>query len=448
MSSTITSIGGGQQIWNLGNNMINVGNFVELEMQALEMRKTPYNNQKKALTDEKAIYASMKKEFGNFIQMFKDMASFKGNEKATTMSQDGFMTVKASSSAIAGTYTVTVEQIAERHQITTDPTKKINLDDKVGVDDTFKINGKDVQVTKDMTYKDLINKINNGNYGTSAYSLGGQIFLSSTTAGESGQIKLTDGSTKLLENIGLVTSAVNGDGTNVVAHEVTKAKNAEYTINGIKETSTSNIIESLPGVTINLEKVTTEPIKLTIQDSDVQGSIDMIKKMKDEYNKAVSNLDLYAGENGVMQGSNVAFSIQNAMTSIFSYNKDDTYLSSFGIQVDKTGIMTLDEEKLKTAFKENAEGTKQFFFGLNGIGYEMEKKLDKIFGDQGFIGERSKSIDDQVRDIDSKLATIDALNKVQQEAVIAKYSKLESDLAALNSQLQMIQAMTKTEKDD
>ena len=35
--------------------------------------------------------------------------------------------------------------------------------------------------------------------------------------------------------------------------------------------------------------------------------------------------------------------------------------------------MTLDEEKLKTAFKENPESTKQFFFGLNGLGHDTEK---------------------------------------------------------------------------
>ena len=29
--------------------------------------------------------------------------------------------------------------------------------------------------------------------------------------------------------------------------------------------------------------------------------------MKDEYNKAVGNLDLFAGENGAMQGNNISF---------------------------------------------------------------------------------------------------------------------------------------------
>ena len=47
-----------------------------------------------------------------------------------------------------------------------------------------------------------------------------------------------------------------------IAHEITAATNAEYTINGIKDSSTSNKIETIPGLTINLEKKTTEPIKL------------------------------------------------------------------------------------------------------------------------------------------------------------------------------------------
>ncbi len=52
-----------------------------------------------------------------------------------------------------------------------------------------------------------------------------------------------------------------------------------------------------------------------------------------------------------MQGSNVAFSIGNTMSSLFKHSQENNFLFSYGIQVDKTGNMTLDEEKLKTAFK-------------------------------------------------------------------------------------------------
>ncbi|MGI2750039.1 flagellar hook-associated protein 2 [Bacillus cytotoxicus] len=448
MGGTITNVGGRQQIWNLGNNIIDTSNLVNLELQALEMKKTPYANQKQTLTNEKLIYASVKKEFGSFYQIFKDLSAFKGNEKKTAASKDGFLTAQADASAIAGTYTITVEKVAQRHQITTAPanstntTGTIQLDDKIGKDDTFKIGNKDVTVTKDMTYKDVVNKINNGNYGVSVYSLGGHLFFTSTTEGKDGEIKLTDGSNGFLKSIGLI------DSTGAIANEITKPSDAEYTINGIAGTSKSNKISTLPGVTINLEKETAEPITLTIQDSDIKDSINLIKKMKDEYNKAVSSLDLFAGKNGALQGSSVAFSIQSAMTSLFSYSQDKTFLFSFGIEVDKTGIMKLDEAKLTTAFKENPETTKQFFFGLNGLGHNMEKKLDKIFGDEGFIGKRSKSIDEQVSKLNQKISDIDTINKTKQISIIDKYAKLESTLALLDMQLKTMKAMTKQKSDD
>ncbi len=98
MAGTISDYGGRQQIWNLGNNMIDTSKLVDLELQALEMKKSPYTTQRQTLTNEKNVYASMKKEFGSLVQVFKDLYAFKGDEKKTTLSKDGFMTAQADAS--------------------------------------------------------------------------------------------------------------------------------------------------------------------------------------------------------------------------------------------------------------------------------------------------------------------------------------------------------------
>ena len=36
MAGTLTGVGGRQQIWNLGNNMIDTSKLVELELQTLK----------------------------------------------------------------------------------------------------------------------------------------------------------------------------------------------------------------------------------------------------------------------------------------------------------------------------------------------------------------------------------------------------------------------------
>ncbi|MGG1609487.1 flagellar hook-associated protein 2 [Bacillus wiedmannii] len=458
MAGTITGIGGRQQIWNLGNNMIDTSNFVELEMNALDMRKTPYTNEKNQLSQDKLLYTSLKSEFSSFTQTFKNLADFKGNEKKVTTTQDGYINVKADGGAIAGTFNMTITQLAQRHQIAS---KEIDVDAKLNRDETLKLGGKELKVTSDMTYKDLINKINDGDYGVSAYTLGNKIFMTSKKEGEDGVINFKDNTSTLFQDIGLA----NKDG--VAVNVINKAQNAEYTINGIEGKSSTNTIESLPGVKIELLKVTepkvegtpdagttTEPkakgidLKFTVSDSNVTDASNIIKKMVADYNKAVSTVDIFAGKGGAFQGQAIMQSVRQAMNNVVTFSQDGNYLFTFGIQLKQDGTMEVNEEALTKALKEKPDAAKQFFFSSNGLGKMMEEPLDKLFGDKGVVGERVKNIDSRESDLDKKIKDIETQNLQKQDEIVKKYQKLESTLAALDSQLKTIKAMTKQKSDD
>ncbi|QWI16048.1 flagellar hook-associated protein 2 [Bacillus wiedmannii] len=458
MAGTITGIGGRQQIWNLGNNMIDTSNFVELEMNALDMRKTPYTNEKNQLSQDKLLYTSLKSEFSSFTQTFKNLADFKGNEKKVTTTQDGYINVKADGGAIAGTFNMTITQLAQRHQIAS---KEIDVDAKLNRDETLKLGGKELKVTSDMTYKDLINKINDGDYGVSAYTLGNKIFMTSKKEGEDGVINFKDNTSTLFQDIGLA----NKDG--VAVNVINKAQNAEYTINGIEGKSSTNTIEALPGVKIELLKVTepkvegtpdagttTEPkakgidLKFTVNDSNVTDASNVIKKMVADYNKAVSTVDIFAGKGGAFQGQAIMQSVRQAMNNVVTFSQDGNYLFSFGIQLKQDGTMEVNDEALTKALKEKPDAAKQFFFSSNGLGKMMEEPLDKLFGDKGVVGERVKNIDSRVSDLDKKIQDIEKQNLDKQDEIVKKYQKLESTLAALDSQLKTIKAMTKQKSDD
>ncbi|HDR4603606.1 MULTISPECIES: flagellar hook-associated protein 2 [Bacillus] len=458
MAGTLTGIGGRQQIWNLGNNMIDTSNFVELEMQALEMRKTPYANEKNQLSQDKLLYTSLKSEFSSFTQTFKNLAAFKGNEKKVTTSQDGYINVKADGGAIAGTFNMTITQLAQRHQIAS---KEIDVDAKLNRDETLKLGGKELKVTSDMTYKDLINKINDGDYGVSAYTLGNKIFMTSKKEGEDGVINFKDNTSTLFQDIGLASK----DG--VAVNVINEAQNAEYTINGIKGKSSTNTVEALPGVKIELLKVTepkvegtpdagttTEPkakgidLKFTVSDSNVTDAANVIKKMVADYNKAISTVDIFAGKGGAFQGQAIMQSVRQAMNNVVTFSQDGNYLFSFGIQLKQDGTMEVNDEALTKALKEKPDAAKQFFFSSNGLGKMMEEPLDKLFGDKGVVGERVKSIDSRVSDLDKKIKDIETQNLQKQDEIVKKYQKLESTLAALDSQLKTIKAMTKQKSDD
>ncbi|MFD5261559.1 flagellar hook-associated protein 2 [Bacillus wiedmannii] len=458
MAGTLTGIGGRQQIWNLGNNMIDTSNFVELEMQALEMRKTPYANEKNQLSQDKLLYTSLKSEFSSFTQTFKNLAAFKGNEKKVTTSQDGYINVKADGGAIAGTFNMTITQIAQRHQIASNDITDINA--KLPRNESLKLGGKELKVTTDMTYKDLINKINDGDYGVSAYTLGNKIFMTSKKEGTDGVIKFEGNTSTLFQDIGLA----NADGT--ALNTINEAQNAKYSINGITDESSTNTIEALPGVKIELLKVTepkvegtpdagtTDPkakgidLKFTVSDSNVTDASNIIKKMVADYNKAVATVDIFAGKGGAFQGQAIMQSVRQAMNNVVTFSQDGNYLFSFGIQLKQDGTMEVNDEALTKALKEKPDAAKQFFFSSNGLGKMMEEPLDKLFGDKGVVGERVKNIDSRVSDLDKKIQDIEKQNLDKQNEIVKKYQKLESTLAALDSQLKTIKAMTKQKSDD
>lgn len=77
---------------------------------------------------------------------------------------------------------MTITQLAQRHQIASNKVTDINA--KLPKNETIKIGDKELKVTTDMTYKDLINKINDGDYGVSAYTLGDKIFMTSKKKGQ------------------------------------------------------------------------------------------------------------------------------------------------------------------------------------------------------------------------------------------------------------------------
>ncbi|MCW1242289.1 flagellar hook-associated protein 2 [Bacillus pretiosus] len=460
--TTMTGIGGRQQIWNLGNNMIDTSNLVELELQALDMRKTPYTKEKNDLTNDKLLYTSLKSEFSSFTQTFKNLAAFKGNEKKVTTTQEGYIDVKADGGAIAGTFNMTITQLAQRHQIASNKVTDINA--KLPKDETIKLGDKELKVTTDMTYKDLINKINDGDYGVSAYTLGDKIFMTSKKEGAMNEIKLEKTPPNVLTD--LFYSKVEST-TEMKLNTINEALDAKYTINGIDGTSPSNTIETLPGVKIELLKATepkvegtpdagttTEPkakgidLKFTVSDSNVTDASNVIKKMVADYNKAVSTVDIFAGKGGAFQGQAVMQSVRQAMNNVVTFSQDGNYLFTFGIQLKQDGTMEVNDEALTKALKEKPDAAKQFFFSSNGLGKMMEEPLDKLFGDKGVVGERVKNIDSRVSDLDKKIQDIEKQNLDKQNEIVKKYQKLESTLAALDSQLKTIKAMTKQKSDD
>lgn len=453
LGTKFTSFMGRPRVWNTTSDVMGAYKMGSVEKSEFEIKNKSYTNEKDELLKDKQVYMNLKSEFKSFSKTLNELATFKGEEKKVTTSHEGHIKVKANRDAIEGTFHMIVTQLAEHHQIVSNA---INVDEKLNVNDVLKIGDKALKVSSDMTYKDLIHLINNGDYGVTAYTQNEIIFMHAKKVGESNKIVLKDGTSDLFKKMfytPVKTSQIDEPGNtarNFVLNTINTAKDAKYILNGIEGTSNSNTLKPLPGVEIELLKETIgntnekgRGLKFTVSNSGVSDATKLIKKMIADYNNIASSYEEFASPMGSLQGNAIMADIYREMNNVVRFSQGDNYLSTFGIQLSDEGIMEVNETKLTKALEEHSGTAKQFFFSSEGLGKMMEKSFEEIFGDNSIISDRIKNINSRVSDLENKISYIDFYNKEKQDGNVDKYRRLGIAYALLNTQMNKMNSWIK-----
>ncbi|MED2795379.1 flagellar hook-associated protein 2 [Bacillus wiedmannii] len=451
-----TSFMGRPHLWGVPSNVISNSKIQKAGNQKSDFNNERYSNTKSELLKDKQVYVNLKSEFSHFAQTLNNLANFKGNEKKVTISQDGYIKVKANHNAIEGTFNITVKQLAEHHQIASN---SINLDEKLNVNDTLRIRDKDLTVTSDMTYKDLINRINDGGYEVTVYTHGSKIYMNSKKAGEENKIELKDGTSDLFKKLfytevkNIPIDEFSNKKQKSELNTINTAKDAKYSLNGIEESSATNLITPLPGLEIELLKeseistqntdVKGRELKFTVSSSGMSEATNLIKKLVTDYNQVASSFEDFTGAMGALNGHAIMNDIYRGMQNLVGFSQDGNTLSTYGIQLKDDGTMVIDDKKLTKAFEEQPRSAKQFFISSDGLGHTIGKSFEELFGDDSIISERIKNINSRLNDLDAKFPYIDYYNSQKQDEHIHKYQRLGIAYTLLNTQMNTMKSWLK-----
>ncbi|MDP2139330.1 MAG: flagellar filament capping protein FliD [Gammaproteobacteria bacterium] len=190
------------------------------------------------------------------------------------------------------------------------------------------------------------------------------------------ELGLTDAVANGLDGFGLNTAegAVSGS---VRMSQTMSAQNAEFSVNGVSVTRSSNLVVGvIPGTTLNLKGVTTGPVTLTI-DKDPANMIAKVQTFVDAYNdlKALSNeLTKYVpgtdevGKASLLTGDStmrfIGAEISRLLrTSVEGLNGSIRTLSDVGITTDQNQgyLLQFDSVKFSKAFTENTSAVLSLF---------------------------------------------------------------------------------------
>lgn len=261
--------------------------------------------------------------------------------------------------------------------------------------------------------------INDG--GASPYRLS----LKSDTLGEDGRVTLV---TQLAD---LAMAEQQGAGG--------ASLNAQFSIDGINYQRQSNSFNDvMTGVTLTLKDAGTATV--TVGNNN-EGIKEMIQSLVSDYNAAVqevrdkSGYDSEKEEFGLLAGTtlrDLPFTLRNLMSSTVRADESGqvTTLFALGMEFNRDGTITLDEEMLDAVLADNPDSISAFFLGdadnnITGFADTVNDALRSITGTEGQIDGEKKSAQARIDALEFKI-------EAENDRLDRKYTILAKQFAELD----------------
>ncbi|MBT2294242.1 flagellar filament capping protein FliD [Pseudomonas fluorescens] len=313
---------------------------------------------------------------------------------AATSANTSALTVTAGNSAVSGTYTVDVTQLATSSKVATaafagGPSSAVEAGTL-----TISQDGKDfaLDIPADSTLQSVRDAINS-KYSTSGLTanivtdnFGSRLVVGSTKTGAGSDISLSG-----IASLEADGSALMGAPSATSSGALVLAQDAVFTVDGLSMTSPTNKLDNvISGLSMTLLVKGTGPTTVTVA-ANTDGLKASIQKFVDAYNaiaKAVTSLtkpSVDANGNSVpaaLTGDSLPRSLLAAIRAPLSETGAGdklTVLSQLGITTNQTtGALDFDSAKFATAVNDKQLGgeVQTLFTGENGLLERMQKAID------------------------------------------------------------------------
>lgn len=114
-------------------------------------------------------------------------------------------------------------------------------------------------------------------------------------------------------------------------------------------------------------------------------------------------------------------------------------LSILGIEVDKFGKLSIDQEKLTEALTNNLSDLEQMFSGVNGVMERVEQSIDLAIGSysqpyEGYIAARINSLESEVGYINEGIDRLENRLAMREQRLVMQFAEMDRLITQLNNQ--------------
>jgi flagellar hook-associated protein 2 len=436
MSGTISltglGIGSGLDTGALVDALVGVERQGEQPMQT---KLTNTNASIQNLSSVSSLLAKLKAA-SDGLDTAADVGSYKASSSSTAI------VASASGLASPGKYSMTVDKLAQEQRTYSNTIGSAGT--ALGQSGTLTLGvgsgaTQDISIAATDTIDNVMAKIN---------SAGLRVTASSFFDGTAFRIQLRGQDTGAANALS-ITETGTTFGFNTTGNTVQQAQDAQIKLDGFTvKSSTNQITGAIPGVTLALTATSTDPVTVAV-DSDPTALQTKLKAVVDAYNAVVTKVKALGGTSSVkptdpiLAGDSTLRSIHNRLSSALqtmasgsgSYNT----LGSIGLSLDRTGLLSLDSDKLNKALSNDAAGVTKMLAGTDGGALGVMDVISSAVdlfthADTGLIATRSTAFTTQTKSLQTRIDAEETRINRYADLLRAQFTAMDTQVAAYNSQ--------------
>jgi flagellar hook-associated protein 2 len=372
--------------------------------------------------------------------------------KAATVSDATVLSASASTDVAAGSYSISVTQLAKFHAVRSNT-------DYAATSDTFNTGTLAISVGAGAAVNVTIDGSNNTLAGIrqAINDAGAGVNATIVNDGTTNRLILTSATSGSVGAINVVVADDGSGGSNALSQldtvslvDVQTADNALFTINGLAVSRSSNTVtDVVDGLTLSLTKGTlaspgTATVTVARNTAAVTSAVEGFVKA---YNTVVDHLKSSSAYNattksgGPLYAEGTARSIRAdlgglAFSNVSGISGGVDSLSSIGVTVQLNGSLAIDSSKLKAAVEDPAKDLQSLFgqttVGNEGLAVRFGNALSPFVAGDGLIAGRTDGLTSSVSYINTQRIELESrLSKIEAR-YRQKYAALDALAASMN----------------
>lgn len=443
--ATISSAGVGSGL-NVESIVSSLMSVERQPLTNLQTRQSSYQSKISALGTLKSALSTLQTAAKALVPAIGQSATAALSSYTATLADTTIGSATASSSAVAGSYSVEVSALATNQRFalgTTYSSGDTVLD--FGTDSsrtlTFTKGSTTTTVTLESSQNTLAavrDAINNASAGV------GASIVTDTSGKQNLLLTATDGGTANAVTIGGTATFINPAGGTVAAasafNQTLAATDASVKIQGVSiATSGNTITDAIDGVTLQLSKTGTTTLTVSRDTSDLKTKLNSFITAFNSLNSSIKSLGAYntttktaAILNGDSSLRSIQGQVRESITSVPTSLASASIktLSEIGVSFQTDGSLQLDTTKFDKAASSNFAAVAS---AISAYGSAFKTTTTNLLATGGVIASRTDGLNASVKSLDTQ---IDALNRrltTIEKTYRTQFTNLDTAMASMNT---------------